>query len=134
MLFLTSSWKNFFIFIFSLFFFLNNASKSCAPFMEIFFPHDKLSMESFLSISSPSQPLPPTKKVLLKTPVHFPITITICKHRSKFVTCCPSHGDCGGVSRPQRHSYKVFRLRWIKRLSQNFDPLTLVKYLAWEGA
>ena len=58
-----------------------------------------------------STPPPNQKKILLKTPVYFPITITICKHRSKFVNCCPSHGDCGGVSRPQRHSYKVFRLR-----------------------
>ena len=50
----------------------------------------------------------PNQKILLKTPVHFPITITICKHWSKLVTCSPSHGDCGGVSRLQRHSYKVF--------------------------
>ena len=66
-------------------------------------------------------------KIPLKTSVHFPITITICKHWLKFVTCSPSHGDCGGVNRPQRHNYKVYRLRWINWLSQNFDPTTLGK-------
>ena len=103
--------KKLFHFYFFNCFFLNNASKSCSPFMEIFFSHYKFSKEGSSSISPSSQHLPQTKKILLKTPVYFPITITICKHRSKFVTCCPSHGDCGGVSRPQRHSYKVFRLR-----------------------
>ena len=59
--------------------------------------------------------------------VHFPITIIICKHWSKFVTCSPSPRDCEGVSHPQRHSYYGFRLYWTKWLSQNFDPLTLGK-------
>ena len=65
------------------------------------------SMESSPNISPSSQPLP-IQKIPLKTSVHFPITITICKHWSKFVTCSPSHGDFGGVSRPQRHSYNFF--------------------------
>ena len=85
------------------------------------------SMDCFPRITPSSQPLHPAKKIPLKTSVHFPITITICKHWSKFVTCSPSHGDCGGVSRPQRHSYKVFRLCCIKWLSHNFDPTTLGK-------
>ena len=76
--------------------------------MEIFFPHDKFLDGKFPQyiplFSTPS----PNQKILMKTPVHFPITITICKHWSKFVKCSPSHGDCGGVSRFQRHSYKVF--------------------------
>ena len=74
-------------------------------------PMTNSSMESspqhILLFSTP----PPAKKIPLKTSVHFPITITICKHRSTFVTCSLSYGDCGGVSRAQRHSYKVFRLR-----------------------
>ena len=128
MLLLTSSWKKTFSYLFfHCFFFLSNASKSCAPFMEIFFPHDKFLGGKFPQhiplFSTPAS----NKKILLKTPVHFPITTTLCEHWSKFWTCNPSHGDCGGVSRPQRHSYKVFRLRWIKWLSQNFDPLTLGK-------
>ena len=43
----------------------------------------------------------------LKTSIHFPINITICKNWSKFVTCSPSHRDCEGVSRPQRHSFFI---------------------------
>ena len=46
------------------------------------------------------QPNPQTKRIPLKTSVHFPITITVCKHWSKFVTCSPSSRDCGGVSHP----------------------------------
>ena len=47
---------------------------------------------------------PQNQKIPMKTSVHFPITITICKHWSKFVTCSPSLRDCGGVSHSQRHS------------------------------
>ena len=72
------------------------------------------------------QPHPQTKKKL-KTFVHFPITITVCKHWSKFVTCSPSPRNCGGVSHPQRHSSYGFRLCGTKCLSQNFYPLTLGK-------
>ena len=95
--------------------------------MEIFFPQDKFLHGKF----PPHSPLfltpPPNQKIPLKTSLHFPITINICKHCSKFANCSPSHGNCGGVSHPQRHSYKVFRLCWIKCLSQNFDPTTLGK-------
>ena len=120
MLLLTFSWKNFFIFIFSLFFF-NYARKSCSPFMKLFFPHDKFLQEKFPQhIPLFSTPPPPTNlKIPQKTSVLFQITITICKHLSKFVICVPSHRNCGGVSRPQKHSYIVFWLRWIKWLSQN---------------
>ena len=41
--------------------FLNNARKSCAPFMEIFFPHDKFLQEKFpqhIPLFSPSSPQP----------------------------------------------------------------------------
>ena len=85
-------------------------------------------MESSPTYPPLLNPSPPNQQIPLKTSVHFPLTITICKHWSKFVTCSPSHGDCGGVSRPQKHSYKVFRLCWIKwLLDQNFDPVTLGK-------
>ena len=75
----------------------------------------------------PSTLSPKPQKISLKISVHFPGTITICKHRSKFVTCRPSPGDCGGVSRPRRHSFKSFWLPRIKWLSENFDPVTLGK-------
>ena len=71
-------------------------------------PMTNSSMKSSPSISLSSQPPPNQMKTPLKMSVHFPIIITICKHWSKFVTCSPSHGDCGGVSRPKRHSYKDF--------------------------
>ena len=88
--------------------FLNNARKSCAPFMKNIFPHDKVLQGKFLltylPLLKPPPPLP-NLKIPLKTPVHFQITIcndqiTICKHWSKFVTCGPSHGVFWGESRP----------------------------------
>ena len=83
--------------------------------MEIFFHHDEFLNgkfpQPFLFFPTPL----PNQKIILKTPVHWyrympvnPITITTCKHWSKFVTCSPSHLDFGGVSLPQRHNYKVF--------------------------
>ena len=106
MLLLTFSRKNFSYLFFHCF--LNNARKSCAPSIESLFPHEKFLHGKILPrnpspLNSPSKPK--KKKIPLKTSVDFPVTITICKHRSKFVTCSPFHGDCGGVSRPQRHSY-----------------------------
>ena len=73
------------------------------------------------------QPHPQTKNIPLKTPVYLPITITICKHWSKFVTCSPSPRDCGGISHPQRHGFYNFRPSGTKWLSKNFDLLTLEK-------
>ena len=76
--------------------------------MEIVFYHDK-----FLDGKLP-QPIPlfstppPNQKILLKTPTHFPITITICKHWSNFVTCSPSPRDCEGVSHPKDIVLMVF--------------------------
>ena len=80
-------------------------------------------MERFSHVN----PSPQREKVPLKTSVHFPKAITICKQLSKFVTCNPSPGHYGGVSQPQRHSYYVFRLCWTKWISRNFDSLTLGK-------
>ena len=48
-------------------------------------------------ITHSPQPNPQSKRMPPKTSVHFPITITVCKHWSKFVTCSPSPRDCGGV-------------------------------------
>ena len=127
--------KNFFIFIFSLFFVLNNIGKSCAPFKEIFSSRDKFLHDKVLpSNPHPSTPSLSNKKIPLKMYVHSLITITICKHCSKVVTCSPSPGDCEGVSRPQRYSYLVIWLCWTKWLSQNFDQLTLRKKWAWGGS
>ena len=119
MLLLTLSWNNF-SYLFFYCFFLTNTRKSCAPFIEIFFPHHKFLLGKILprNLSSTTPP-PPKPKIPLKTSVHFPIAIAICKTWSKCVTCSPSHEDCGGASHPQRHIYKVFRLWWIKWLSQN---------------
>ena len=135
MLLLTFNWKNFSMFIFSLFFFYSNFRKSCALFIEILLPHDIFLQGKILPHRAlPSTPPPKPKKYPLKTTVHFPTTIIICKHWSKFVTCSPSPRDCGGVSHSQRHSYYGFWLCGTKCLSQNFDLLTLEKKWAWEGA
>ena len=94
-------------------------------------PMTNSSMESSPNISPSSQPLPITKHPPPpKTSVHFPITITICKHWSKFVTCSPSHGDCGGVSRPQRHSYKVFSTTLNKMAISEFRSIDFGKTIS----
>ena len=99
-----------------------------------FFPHDRFLQGKILQHSPlPSAP-PPNKIFPPENVCTLPITITICKYWSKFVTCSPSPRDCGGLSHPQRHSYYSFRLSWTKWLSQNFDPLTLGTKWAWEGA
>ena len=117
-----------FMFIFSLFFFIVVLEKSCAFFIEFLFPHDVFLQGKIYPHSPlPSTPPPKTKKIPLKTSLHFPITIIICKHWSKFVTCSPSPRNCGGVSHSQRHSYCGFRLCGTKWLSQNSDTLTLEK-------
>ena len=85
------------------------------------------SKERSSHIAPSPQPRSQNQKYPLETSQHFPITITICKHWSKIVTCSPSPRDCGGVSHPQRHSYYGFRLCGTKWLSQNFDSLTLGK-------
>ena len=55
---------------------------------------------------SPTNPIPPyfslSEKIPFKTSVYLPITNTICKQWAKFITCSPSLGDCGGLSRLQR--------------------------------
>ena len=137
MLLLTFNWKNVFMFIFSLFFY-SNFRKSCALFIEFLFPHDIFLQGKILPHSPlPSNPQPHPqnqKKIPLKRSVHFPITIIICIHWSKLVTCSPFPRDCGGVSHSQRHSYDGLWLCAKKWLSRNFDQLTLDKKWAWEGA
>ena len=114
------------MFIFSFFFIV--MLENPAPFsLNFSSPMTYSSKERSSHIAPSPQPNPPNQKIPLKTSVHFPITITVCKHWSKFVTCSPSPRDCGGVSHPQRHSYYGFRLCGTKWLSQNFDPLTLGK-------
>ena len=117
------------MFTFSLFFFFySNARKSCALFIEFLFPHD-IFLQGKILPHSPLRSAPPLQpqKIPLKTSVHFPITITVCKHWSKFLTCSPSPRDCGGVSHSQTHSFCGYRLCRKKLLSQNFDPSTLGK-------
>ena len=129
MLLLTFNWKNFFMFIFHCFF-LIVMLESPAPFsLNFSSPMKYSSMERSFHIAPSPEPHTQTKKIPLKTSVHFPITITVCKHWSKLVTCSPSPRDCGGggVSHSQRHIYYGFRLCGTKWLSQNFDPLTLGK-------
>ena len=128
MLLLAFNWKNFSMFIFSLFFFIV-ILENPAPFsLNFCSPMTYFSRERSSHIAPSPQPHPQNqKKNPLKTTVHFPITIIICKHWSKFVTCSPSPRDCGGVSHSQRHSYYGFRLCGTKWLSQNFDLLTLEK-------
>ena len=101
--------------------------------MEFLFPCSNF-LKGKTLLRSPLTSTPPlTKKVSLKTFVHFPITITVCKHWSKFVHCSSSPGDWGGVSHPkdmvimdfdyvEQNGYlKIF----IRRLCEKW---------AWEGA
>ena len=67
-------------------------------------PMTNFSTESSHRITPSPQPFP-TKKSTLKVSAHYPITITMCKQWSKFATCSPSHGDSGGVSRPERLNF-----------------------------
>ena len=132
MLLFTFNWKNFSMFIFSLFFYSN--FRNPAPFsLNFCSPMTYFSKERSSHIAPSPQPHPQNQKNPLKTTVHFPITIIICKHWSKFVTCSPSPSDCGGLSHYQRHSYYGFWLCGTKWLSHNFDLLTLEKKWAWEG-
>ena len=58
-----------------------------APFSLNFSSPMTYSSKEISSHTSPSpQPHPQTKKIPLKTSLHFPITITVCKHWSKLVT------------------------------------------------
>ena len=133
MLLLPFIWKTIFMFIFHCF--LIVMQENPAPFsLNFSSPVTDSSKERSSTIAPLVSPTPKQNKIPLKTSVHFPITIIKCKHCSKFVTCSPSPSDCGGVSHPQRHSYYGFWLCWTKWLSQNFDPLTLGKKWAWEGA
>ena len=116
------------------FFFNSNARKSCALFIDFVFLHEIFLQGKILPLSPLSSTPHPNQKNPLKTSVHFPITITVCKHWSKFVTCRPSPRDCGGVSHSQIHSYYSFCLCGTKWLSQNFDLLTLEEKWAWGGA
>ena len=47
--------------------------------MEIFFPHDKFLHGKFPKCNPLFPTPPPNQKIPLKTSVHFPITITVCK-------------------------------------------------------
>ena len=71
-------------------------------------PHDKFLQGKILPRSPLPSPPSQQKKFPLKRSVHFQIIITVCKRWSKFVTCSPSPGDCGGVSQPQRHKLLCF--------------------------
>ena len=77
---------------------LNFSSPMTYSSKERFYPHSPFSLNQTLQ----------TKRIPLKTSVHFPITITVCKHWSKFITCSPSPRDCGGVSHPKDIVIMVF--------------------------
>ena len=126
MLVLTFSWKKLFHIYFFIVFFLIMLENPASPSSNFSSPMKNSSKGRFSHVAPSPQP-PRTKNRPEKVCIHFQIIITVCKRWSKFVTCSPSPGDCGGVSQPQRHSYYVFRPCWTKWLSQNFDPLTLGK-------
>ena len=115
MLLLTFSRKKLFIFIFSLFFKIMLENPAPPP-LKVSSPMKSSSIWRSSHVT-PLQPPPQTKKIPLKTSVHFPVTITICKHRSKFVTCSPSHGDCGGLSRPQRIVIRLFLATMVNKMA-----------------
>ena len=69
--------------------------------LEILFPLDKFLYGRIFSGNPLLRPTysPQHKEVPLKTSLHFPITHAIYKQWSKVVTCSPSPGDCGELSR-----------------------------------
>ena len=132
MLLLSFNWKNFLMFIFSLFFysksFLIVNIENPAPFsLNFSSPMTYSSKERSSYIARSLQPHPKPKRSPLKTSVHFPITITVCKHWSKVCNLQPLPQGLWGSKFPQRHSYYGFRLCGKKWLSQNFYSLTLGK-------
>ena len=67
-----------------------------APFsLNFSSPMKYSSKERSSHIAPPLNPTPKQKKITLITSVHFPVTITVCKHWSKFVTCSHSPRDYG---------------------------------------
>ena len=131
MLLLSFNWKK----LFHVYFFIVSFTvmlENPAPFSLSFSSPMIYSSKKRSSHIAPLNPTPkPTK--FPWTSVQFPITITVCKYWSNFITCNPSPRDCGGVSHPQRHSYYGFRLCGTKWLSQNLIRWPLEKR-AWEGA
>ena len=125
---LTFNWQSFFMFFIVHCFFILML-KNPAPFsLNFSSPMTYSSKERSSQIAPSAQPHPSNpKKIPLKTSVHFPIAIAVCKHWSKFVTCSPSSGDCGGKNK------WGMNICWTKWLSQNFDPLTLGKKMSVGG-
>ena len=133
MLLLPFIWKKRFHVYFSLFSY-SNARKSCALFLEFFLSHDRFLQGKILQHSPlPSAPPPKQNKIPLKTSVHFPITITICKHWSKFVTCSPSPRDCGGVNHSQIHCYYGFSTMLNKMAISKFWSVDFGKKMSVGG-
>ena len=76
--------------------------------MKILFPHDEFLHGKILPHNpspKPSPPPPQHEKGPLKMSVHFPMTHTIGKQWSRFLTCSPFPGDCWVLSRHKRHNY-----------------------------
>ena len=120
--------KNYFYVYFFIVFFFIVILENPAPFsLNFLSPMTYSSKERFSHLSPSPQLHPQNQKIPLKTSVRFPITITVCKHWSKFVTCTPSPRDCGGVIHPQRHSYYGFRLcgtKWLQNKNgSNFSSV-----------
>ena len=117
--------KTFSYLYFHCLFFYSNARKSCALLIEFLFPHEIFLQEKILPYSPlPWTPHPNQKKIPLITSVHFPVTITVCKHWPKFVTCSPSPRDCGGYFIPkdivimvldyaEQNGYLKILIRWL---------------------
>ena len=90
-----------------------------------------LVLNSSIERSSHVTPIPylllRRRKVPLKTSLHFPITITICKQWSKFETCSRSPGAVGDKVVPKDIVIRFIDYAEKKWLFHNFDPVTLGK-------
>ena len=126
--------KTFSCLYFHCLFFYSNARKSCALLIEFLFPMKCSSKKRSSHIAPSPEPHTQTKKIPLITSVHFPVTITVCKHWPKFVTCSPSPRDFGGYVIPkdivimvldyaEQNGYLKILIRWLS-----------LKKWAWEGA
>ena len=87
MLLLTFSWKKLFHIYFWLFFkiILENTSSPSWNFSSSMI-NSSMGRSSHIAPTPPPPPPLPNQKIPVKTSVHLPITITVCKHWSKFVS------------------------------------------------
>ena len=122
---LTFSWKKTSSYLFFHCFFIIMLENPAPPSWDFSSPMTYYSRERSSHIApSPKTPAPTKNTSPWRTSVHFPITVTVWKHWSKFVTCSPSPRECGGISYTQdivimvfdyaeQNGYVKILIRWL---------------------